>query len=232
MVERMGEKMKKLLVVDDERDIINVIKSYFSDNGYLVMEAACAEEAVQCLAGQPDIILLDVMMPGLDGIAFCRQVRETVLCPILFLSAKIEETSKLLGFAAGGDDYITKPFSVRELYARVEAHLRRENRPRNLSSRIWFGRLWIDYNNKECGADSAVIDLTKKEYGVLELLSLHAGQVFSKDRIYERIWGYDSQGDAQTSVTEHIKRIRKKLAAHEMQGCIETVWGIGYRWKK
>lgn len=223
--------MKKILVVDDEQPIIDVIKSYFSDNGYFVIEANNAETAMLRLLEQPDIILLDIMMPGLDGIGFCSQVRDKVMCPIIFLSAKTEETSKLLGLAAGGDDYITKPFSIRELYARVEAHLRRENRPCNTTAKVWFGRLWIDYHAKKCGVDDITLDFPKKEFGIIELLSLNAGQVFSQERIYEKIWGYDAEGDAQTSVTEHIKRIRKKISACGAGEYIETVWGIGYRWK-
>jgi DNA-binding response OmpR family regulator len=223
--------MKRILVVDDEQQIIDIIKSYFSDNGYHVLEANNSETAMLQLSERPDIILLDIMMPGLDGIGFCSQVRGKVMCPIIFLSAKTEETSKLLGLSAGGDDYITKPFSIKELYARVEAHLRRENRPRSSTSKVWFGPLWIDYNGKQCGIDDAMFDLAKKEFGIIEILSLNAGQVFSQDRIYERIWGYDAEGDAQTAVTEHIKRIRKKLSVFGAAEYIETVWGIGYRWK-
>lgn len=224
--------MKKLLVLDDEPEITGMIRTYFCDNGYTVLEAHSAAAAEELLAEQPDMILLDIMMPGLDGISLCGNIRERVGCPIVFLSAKTEESSKLLGLAAGADDYITKPFSIRELYARVEAHLRREKRPRGTSTHIRYGALWIDYNRRQCGGPGGSIDFAKKEYGIVELLSLHTGQVFSKERIYEKIWGYDAQGDAQTAVTEHIKRIRKKLQAVSATSYIETVWGIGYRWSK
>jgi len=223
--------MKKLLVIDDETAIIQTIQTYFSDKGYTVLGAENVKRAYELLPEDPDIILLDIMMPGVDGISFCQQVRDTVLCPIIFLSAKTEESSKIKSLSIGGDDYITKPFSIRELHARVEAHLRRESRPRNQSTRIQFGAFWIDYGRKEAGFEDQLIGFTKKEYMIVELLSGNAGQVFSQDRIYEIIWGYDADGDANTSVMEHVKRIRKKLQEYGCDPLIETVWGIGYRWK-
>ena len=223
--------MKKLLVIDDETAIIQTIQTYFSDKGYTVLGAENVKRAYELLPEDPDIILLDIMMPGVDGISFCQQVRDTVLCPIIFLSAKTEESSKIMSLSIGGDDYITKPFSIRELHARVEAHLRRESRPRNQSTRIQFGAFWIDYGRKEAGFEDQLIGFTKKEYMIVELLSGNAGQVFSQDRIYEKIWGYDADGDANTSVMEHVKRIRKKLQEYGCDPLIETVWGIGYRWK-
>ena len=223
--------MKKLLVIDDETAIIQTIQTYFSDKGYTVLGAENVTRAYELLPEGPDIILLDIMMPGVDGISFCQQVRDTVLCPIIFLSAKTEESSKIMSLSIGGDDYITKPFSIRELHARVEAHLRRESRPRNQSTRIQFGAFWIDYGRKEAGFEDQLIGFTKKEYMIVELLSGNAGQVFSQDRIYEIIWGYDADGDANTSVMEHVKRIRKKLQEYGCDPLIETVWGIGYRWK-
>jgi len=223
--------MKKLLVIDDETAIIQTIQTYFSDKGYTVLGAENVKRAYELLPEGPDIILLDIMMPGVDGISFCQQVRDTVLCPIIFLSAKTEESSKIMSLSIGGDDYITKPFSIKELHARVEAHLRRESRPRNQSTRIQFGAFWIDYGRKEAGFEDQLIGFTKKEYMIVELLSGNAGQVFSQDRIYEKIWGYDADGDANTSVMEHIKRIRKKLQEYGCDPLIETVWGIGYRWK-
>jgi len=223
--------MKKLLVIDDETAIIQTIQTYFSDKGYTVLGAENVKRAYELLPEGPDIILLDIMMPGVDGISFCQQVRDTVLCPIIFLSAKTEESSKIKSLSIGGDDYITKPFSIKELHARVEAHLRRESRPRNQSTRIQFGAFWIDYGRKEAGFEDQLIGFTKKEYMIVELLSGNAGQVFSQDRIYEKIWGYDADGDANTSVMEHVKRIRKKLQEYGCDTLIETVWGIGYRWK-
>lgn len=224
--------MKKLLVIDDERAITQMIQTYFTPRGYAVSMAHDAAEGLLRLEDAPDIILLDIMMPGQDGLAFCQAVRGHTDCPIVFCSAKTEEQAKLLGFAAGGDDYVVKPFSLPELHARIEAHLRREMRPRNTAASLHYGALWIDRAAQAIGTGGDVIPLTPKEYAVLELLALHPGQVFSQERIYEHVWGYDAQGDAQTAVTEHIKRIRKKLGGVQEAEAIETVWGIGYRWKK
>jgi DNA-binding response OmpR family regulator len=224
--------MKKLLVIDDDDNIADIIKVYFEDNDYQVFSACNAKDGERKLAQMPDIILLDIMMPGMNGIEFCRIVRDSLLCPIVFLSAKTDETNKLLGLTSGGDDYITKPFSIVELHARVEAHLRRENRPKERNKRIFFGLLWMDYGAHECGVGDSRIDFTKKEYAILELLTLNVGMVFSQDRIYENVWGYDAEGDASTAVTEHVKRIRKKLGMFGMDSNVATVWGIGYKWKK
>lgn len=227
-----GQEVKKLLIIDDEQAIVQIVQTFFEDKDYIVLGAENAEKATKMLSDDIDIILLDIMMPGIDGISFCLQVRERVRCPIVFLSAKIEEASKIKSLSVGGDDYITKPFSIKELHARVEAHLRRESRPRNDFIRLQFGALWIDYGRKEIGLENNAISFTKKEYLIIEFLSSNAGQVFSQDRIYEKVWGYDADGDANASVMEYIKRIRKKLQAYSDNEFIETVWGIGYRWKK
>lgn len=224
--------MKKLLIVDDEISIANIIYTYFEDNGYEVIHANNTDEARKKIIENPDIVLLDMMMPDMDGIEFCSSIREKLLCPILFLSAKTEESCKLLGFASGGDDYITKPFSIKELFAKVEDHLCRKNRTKQKSSRIFFESLWIDYIARECGTSEESFYFTEKEFDIIELLSLNSGQVFSHERIYETIWGYNAEGDVNSAVTEHIKRICKKFTDNNINNKIETVWGIGYRWKK
>lgn len=219
--------MKKILVIDDEKGILNFIKIFFEANYYEVITAASAKEAFPKLSLNPDIILLDIMMPDIDGIELCQKIRNIISCPILFLTAKTKETDKIIGFSSGADDYIIKPFSINELHARVEAHLRRENRQHN-TQRVFYGNLWIDYSANQVGILDYIIPLTKKEYKIIELLSLNQRQVFSKELIYEKVWGYDAEGDANTSITEHIKRIRQKTAPYTQ---IETVWGVGYRWK-
>jgi len=223
--------MKKMLVVDDEVGILNFIKLYFVDKGYEVLVANSGKEALQKLCEKPDLILMDIMMPDMDGIELCQLIRNKVACPILFLSAKIEEQDRIRGLSVGGDDYIIKPFSIEELYARVEAHLRRENRQISNATVKYFGELWIDYSANQVGYYNEAINLTKKEYKIIELLSLNKGQVFSKERIYERVWGFCAEGDADIAITEHIKRIRKKIDKQDIE-YIETIWGIGYRWKK
>ncbi len=220
-----------ILIVDDEKDIVEMLQDYFVYNGYEVMTAFCGEEAVLKAERQPDLILLDINMPGMDGLEVCRLIRYFVSCPILFLTARIEERDKIRGFGIGGDDYIVKPFSIDELGARVEAHLRRERRHQNAAVVKFGNRIAIDYSERELYFDGKKVAFAKKEFDIIELLSLHAGQVFGKERIYELVWGYDSEGDSAV-VAEHIRRIRAKLQVAGAKSCIETVWGVGYKWRK
>lgn len=222
---------EKIVIADDEPGIVAFVKQYLEGQGFEVLTAGDGNQALELAAEKPDLILLDIMMPGMDGLSVCRAIREMVSCPILFLTAKVEEADRVMGFSAGADDYIIKPFSIKELGARVEAHLRREKRKRTQSSRVCFGRLWVDYAGHRVGFENEEIPLARKEYEIIELLSLHAGQVFSRERIYERIWGYDAEG-SDSAVTEHIKRLRTKLSQYNQADRIETVWGVGYRWQK
>lgn len=221
----------KILIVDDEPDIVSMLKDYFEYNGYDVTTAVNGQEAVKKAEKQPDVILLDINMPGMDGLEVCSRIRDFVACPILFLTARIEDSDKIRGFGIGADDYIVKPFSIDELGARVSAHLRRERRQRE-SARVRFDdKLAIDYTERCLYYDGKLIPLAKKEFDIIELLSQHIGQVFSKERIYELVWDYDSDGDSSV-VAEHIRRIRAKLAAAGMKTYIGTVWGVGYKWAK
>lgn len=221
---------KKILVVDDEFGIRNLLTIYFVNKGYLVYTANSGIEALQKLCIKPDIILLDIMMQDIDGLEVCQLIRNKVPCPILFLTAKVEEQDRIKGLSIGADDYILKPFSIEELHSRIEAHLRREERHIVHTTTLFYGKLWIDYSAKQVGYINERFCLTKKEYEIVEYLSLNKGQVFSKEKIYEHVWGYDVEGDADIAVTEHIKRIRKKLNVCKID-YIETVWGMGYRWK-
>jgi len=221
----------KILIADDEADIVSMLRCFFESKGYLVLPATSGTEALKQVERQPDIILLDINMPGLDGLEVCERIRDYVSCPILFLTARIEDTDKVKGFAVGGDDYIVKPFSLMELEARVCAHLRREAR-HNFEAQIKFsGELTIDYSERCLFFSGKRLGLAKKEFDIVELLSQNSGQVFDKERIYERIWGYDSEGDSSV-VAEHIRRIRSKIAAYTERIYIETVWGCGYKWIK
>lgn len=222
---------QKILIVDDETDIVNMLRDYFELDGYEVLTAAGGKAAVSSAEKQPDVILLDITMPDMDGIQVCSQIRNFVSCPILFLTARIEDSDKIKGFASGGDDYIVKPFSIDELGARVAAHLRRELR-RKKAARIKFGiDLAIDYSERLLYFKGQPVNLAKKEFDIIELLSRHAGQVFDKERIYESIWGFDSDGDSSV-IAEHIRRIRAKFALAGMTPYIATVWGVGYKWIK
>lgn len=223
--------MNTILIVDDEEDIVSMLQDYFLYNGYHVMTATSGREAISKAAKEPDLILLDINMPDIDGLQVCSRIREFVVCPILFLTARVEDSDKVRGFASGGDDYVIKPFSLSELGARVAAHLRREQR-RNERSRVFLDDdLTIDYTQRRLYWQETEIMLAKKEFEIIELLSEHAGQIFSKDRIYEIVWGYDSEGDASV-VAEHIRRIRAKLTQMGARQYVETVWGVGYRWTK
>lgn len=222
---------EKILIADDEADIVSMLGNFFGGKGYGVLTASNGKDTLKQVEYSPDIILLDINMPDLDGLEVCRRIRDHVACPILFLTARIEDADKVKGFAAGGDDYIVKPFSLVELEARVEAHLRREAR-HNFEAQIRFsGDLTIDCSERCLFIGSERVGLTKTEFDIVELLSQNPGQVFDKERIYERIWGYDSEGDSSV-VAEHIRRIRAKLAAYTERAYIETVWGCGYKWIK
>lgn len=221
----------KILIADDESDIVSMLGSFFKSKGFCVLPASNGAEALKQAEKQPDIILLDINMPGTDGWEICRRIRNHISCPILFLTARIEDADKVKGFAVGGDDYIVKPFSLVELEARIYAHLRREAR-HNFEAQIKFaGDLTIDYSQRCLFFAGKRVGLAKKEFDIVELLSQNPGQVFDKERIYERIWGYDSEGDSSV-VAEHVRRIRSKFAAYTDRVYIETVWGCGYKWGK
>ncbi|MGG7160067.1 response regulator transcription factor [Clostridium baratii] len=223
--------MEKILIVDDDLEILNLLKDIFEDEGFLVYTANDSNNAITLLKNLPDIILLDVMMPGKDGFSLCTEIRDSVKCPIIFLTAKTEEADIIKGLALGGDDYITKPFSVKEIRARVMAHLRRDKRKSNINKNfLMFNNLKIDLNSREVLYYDNLVKLTKREFDIIELLSLNSGQVFSKERIYEKIWGYDAEGDSST-VAEHIKKLRAKFQnINSNFRFIQTVWGVGYKW--
>ncbi|HAX72741.1 MAG TPA: DNA-binding response regulator [Firmicutes bacterium] len=219
----------KILIVDDELDILNMLKQYFEMNQYLVYTADCGQKALEQVVNQPDIILLDVNMPDLNGLDVCSRIREHVNCPIIFLTAKVEEADKIKGFSVGGDDYVTKPFSLQELGARVSAHLRRQNRVVQSTKIKVDEDLVIDYTEQQLYYQGEPINLAKKEYLIIELLSQNPKQTFDKERIYDKVWGYESEGDSSV-IAEHIRRIRTKLSKYSDKTYIETVWGMGYKW--
>lgn len=220
---------KKIMVVDDEKGVVTIIKNYFEMSGYQVITAYSGGEALKKITCQPDIVLLDINMADMDGISVCRNIRGHISCPILFLTARIETEDKIEGFSAGADDYIVKPFDLDELGARVEAHLRRENRRQEQSVLRFFGEMVIDYTKREISIGGRDVSLSKKEFDIVELLSVNAGQVFDRERIYERVWGMDGDGSSDT-VMEHIRKIRAKFSVLSFHNYIETVWGVGYKW--
>ena len=220
---------QKILIVDDEPGIVTIVQNYFEMAGYQVITAYNGTEAMKQLEKSPDLVLLDINMPDLDGLTVCQNIREHIACPILFLTARIDTADKIKGFSVGADDYIVKPFDLDELGARVAAHLRREDRKQQQSSLRFFGDMVIDYTKREITIHQKPVTLSRKEFDIVELLSSHAGQVFDRERIYERICGLESSGNSDT-IMEHIRKIRSKFAAVTMNCYIETVWGVGYKW--
>ena len=216
-----------IMIIDDEQMILDMLCDQFELENYRVITAKNSEEALHKLAQQPDIILLDINMPGMNGLDLCRAIRNHVTCPILFLTARIEEADRVAGLQAGGDDYIMKPFSLAELTARVEAHLRRESRIQQKISVRVFDDIMVDYAARAILRKDKIIELSKVEFDIVELLSLHHGQVFSREVIYERVRGFEGNAD-NAVVKEHIRRIRNKIGTQY----IETVWGCGYKWIK
>lgn len=220
----------KLLIVDDDKELLKMLKYYFELRGYLIYTAIDGKEALEKIDIIPDLILLDINMPHINGMEVCKRIRNKVSCPILFLTAKVEEQDIINGLLSGGDDYITKPFSLKELEARITAHIIREERNRDKRRIKIIDKLSIDFVGRTVHYCDHEINLTKMEYEIVEFLSSHAGQVFDKEYIYEKIWGYDGDGDSRI-VTELIRRIRKKLFEYTEKEFIETVWGSGYKWR-
>lgn len=229
--------MSKILIIDDEKELVMLLEDELKAKGHKVLVAYDGQKGIELAREQPDLIILDIMMPEVDGFEVCSAIRDDVLCPIIFLSARQSETDKIKGLTLGGDDYIVKPFGLKELIAKIEANLRREKRSQyineeNKRTKLYFGMLSLDIKERTVKIENNNIPLTKREYDIVELLALHARQVFSREHIYEKVWGYDSDGDSAT-VVEHVKKIRAKFA--EVKPSVEyisTVWGIGYKWNK
>lgn len=220
----------KILIVDDEEMLISLLSTHLQECGYLTYTAASSSEAIEQLKVTPDLILLDINMPGMDGLELCKVIRNHVNCPILFLTARITEQDKINGLRVGGDDYITKPFSLKELEARVAAHLRRENRNKNTPVVLTSHGLIVNITEHKVYWRDEEIPFSKTEFDLLEFLISHPNQVFDRERIYEAVWGYEAEGDSSV-IKEHIRKIRAKLNSVTEGDYIETVWGIGYRWK-
>ncbi len=219
--------MANILVVDDEVDILMLIKNALYKDNHLVTIVSKPTEVGKMDLGSFDLILLDVMMPIMDGFTLCGQIRHAVDCPILFLTAKSLEEDVMYGLGLGADDYLIKPFGIGELRARVNAHIRRESREkRNI---LYSDKVHFNLSGKELFVQNERVLLTKSEYEICEFLARHRGQVFSKEQIYESIFGFDGKSDS-TAITEHVKNIRSKLHAFDID-VIDTLWGIGYKWR-
>lgn len=219
--------MAAILMVDDEKPILDLVKNGLEKDGHLVTLYLSAAQVPFDILNRYDLIILDIMMPDIDGFTYCNKIRSLVDCPILFLTAKTMENDITFGLGLGADDYLTKPFRIAELRARVNAHLRREHRERHTA--LTFDRIKIDLSAKELWVDNTPVALTKSEYLICEYLARNKGQVFSKEQIYEAVFSLEGDSDNST-ISTHIKNIRAKLSKLDIQP-IATVWGIGYKWE-
>jgi two-component system response regulator VicR len=228
---------KKILVVDDEKPIADILKFNLEKEGYLVELAFDGQEAIEkTFIVSPDLILLDIMLPKMDGFAVCKKLRQEVQTPIIMLTAKEEEVDKVLGLELGADDYITKPFGVRELLARVKANLRRAEIPQdngeNSANIIKSGNLKIDLNRYEVRKDDKVIELTLREFELIKYLASQAEQVFTRETLLEDVWGYEYYGDVRT-VDVTIRRLREKIEDDSSNPkYIITKRGVGYYFRR
>jgi len=227
----------KILVVDDEELLVKGIKFNLENEGYEVDVCYDGETAVEkAKTGNYSLILLDLMMPKLDGLSACMQIRAFSTVPVIMLTAKGEDTDKLLGFEYGADDYVTKPFNILELKARVRALLRRSAQSAGpaqteSSARISHGPVTLDTERRIAEVDGRTVDLTVKEFDLVELLLRNPGKVYSREALLDTIWGYDYQGDIRT-VDVHVRRLREKLERNPAEpACIITKWGVGYYFK-
>ena len=230
--------MQTILVCDDDKQIVEAIDIYLTGEGYQVVKAYDGYEVLEYLENNDaDLLIIDVMMPGLDGIRTTLKVRETSSIPIIILSAKSEDTDKILGLNIGADDYITKPFNPLELVARVKSQLRRYTQLGNLNQQpegqvYKCGGLQINDDNKEVTVDGEPIKLTPIEFDILYLLASNPGRVFSTDEIFEKVWN-EKVYEANNTVMVHIRRLRGKLKEDTRQNkIITTVWGVGYKIEK
>ena len=219
--------MPTLLIVDDDPHIRELLSAFLKKEGFEVIEAADGREALSALERQPaDLVVLDVMMPGMDGWELCKELREQYDMPLLMLTAKSETSQKLKGFQLGTDDYMVKPFEPEELIARVKALLKRYRV--NAAQSVAVGDVQLDRRTFEVTAAGARMTLPLKEFELLFKLASHPGQTFSRDGLIEQIWGYDYEGDERT-VDVHIKRLRDRLGSGEHGFVITTIRGLGYR---
>ena len=222
--------MAKLLIADDNKQITSVLTEYAKKEGHTVEIATDGVETIEKFKEfEPELILLDVMMPRLDGFEVCRDIRRESNVPIIMVTARGEDFEKIMGLDIGADDYIVKPFSCAEVMARVRAILRRLNISTDNSKIFTCGNLTINIENYMVEISKQNVRLTKKEIEILWTLASNANKVFSRDLLLDKLWGFDFYGDSRT-VDSHIKRLRAKLEEYSHKGWeIETIWGVGYK---
>ncbi len=224
---------ERILIIEDDKDLRQILYNYLSKAGYEVKQAIDGEEGIELVSQyQPTLILLDLMLPKVDGFEVCRHIRSSSTAPIIILSAKTSDMDKMLSLGIGADDYLTKPFSMLELEARMKSHIRRYtsfSKPQETSHVKAMGEIVIDsnaYTLKVCGR---TVELTSREFRLLDFLASHPSQVFTKEQLLDCVWGYADYVDVNT-ITVYIGRIREKMT--NAGACyIKTVWGAGYKWE-
>jgi DNA-binding response OmpR family regulator len=227
----MGRLMSsKVLVVDDEDHIVELARIYLTRAGYEVEGVGDGSQALARFGQvKPDLVILDIMLPGSDGLAICKEIRKQSQVPIIMLTARDEITDKVVGLEVGADDYLTKPFHPQELVARAKALLRRARVEPDAPKLIRAGKLEVDLERHEVRHEQAKVQLRPKEFDLLTLLARHPGRVFQRSELLDLVWGYDFPGYTRT-VDVHVQQLREKLAAAGVtEPSIETVWGVGYR---
>ena len=223
----------KILVADDDRNICELLRMYLEKEGYTVVLAGNGEEALSKFDEEdPDILLLDVMMPKLDGWQVCRELRKKSECPIIMITAKGETFDKVLGLELGADDYVVKPFEPKEIVARVKAVLRRTGKAsaENDKKEVNYDKLTVNMTKYELKVDGKVIDTPPKELELLFHLASNPNRVYTRDQLLDEVWGFEYYGDSRT-VDVHIKRLREKLEGVSEKWTLKTVWGVGYKFE-
>ncbi len=223
--------MAAVLVVDDDPTVREVVITYLTRAGHTVTSAADGKKALASVAqSPPELVVLDLMLPGVDGLEVCRQLRESTDIPVIMLTAKGTVSDRVVGLEQGADDYVTKPFSPRELVLRVDSVLRRTTEPSPASGPVRSGDVVVDPRSRVVTWDEARVPMTAREFDLLHHLVSHAGKVFSREDLLRDVWGW-SFGDDST-VTVHVRRLREKLEANPTRPVrLVTVWGVGYRWE-
>jgi DNA-binding response OmpR family regulator len=226
----LNTKVPTVLVVDDEPIVREVVCSYLEREGYRTLEAGDGDRARELVEQDPpSLVVLDLMLPGTDGLELCRWIRGRSELPVIMLTARGEEADRIVGLELGADDYVTKPFSPRELVARIRSVLRRSAPELVRQERLSFADLTIDASTREVVKDGRVLRLTAKEFDLLGFLAKHPKQVFSRDQLMDRVWGYSAALDTGT-VTVHVRRLREKIEDDPARPrFLQTVWGVGYR---
>lgn len=228
---------EKILVVDDERDIANLLEVYLQNENYIVYKYYCAQDAIRCIENNEiDLAILDIMLPDMSGFSLCQLIREKYTYPIIMLTAKIEETDKITGLTLGADDYVTKPFRPLEVVARVKAQLRRYKKysapavEKKVKPELSYYKLRLNTQTHECLLEGEVVSLTPTEFSILQVLLENAGNVVSIEDLFHAVWKDEYYSKNSSTITVHIRHLREKLKdTSDTPQYIKTIWGVGYK---